>query len=108
MYENENNEKCARTPLFPHYKVSWHIIVIFDKCKICQDIPRTKLVPPEKNQALETIEESSIPEQIEEPELSELEMEIESPRCNEIMELCSSFDKLVYSCESCSFVLKCV
>lgn len=44
---------------------------------------RTKLVPlttePE-NQVLEIIEESSLPEQNEEPVLSELNMEIECPR----------------------------
>lgn len=72
----------------------------------------TKLVPPktepEKNQALETLEESSLLEQKEEPILSELDMEVECPRCNETMELCSSFDKLMYTCESCSFLLKCV
>jgi hypothetical protein len=69
---------------------------------------RTKLVPPKpetKHQAPETLEESNPPEQKEEPELTELDTEIECPRCNDIMELCSSFDKLVYSCESCSFLL---
>ena len=72
---------------------------------------RTKLVPPKtepENQVLETIEESSLAEQKEEPVLPELDMEIECPRCNEIMELCSSFDELMYSCESCSFLLRCV
>ena len=72
---------------------------------------RTKLVPPkteQENQVVEILEESSIPEQKEEPGLSELDMEIQCPKCNETMELCSSFDKLVYSCESCSFLLKCV
>ena len=73
---------------------------------------RTKLVPPktepENIQTLETLEESSTPEQIEKPVLSELDMEIECARCNETMELCSSFDKLVYSCDSCNFVLKCI
>lgn len=72
---------------------------------------RTKLVPPKpepENQALETLEESSLPEQKEEPMLTELDGEIECPRCNDIMELCSSFDKLVYSCDSCSFLLKCI
>ncbi len=47
---------------------------------------RTKLVPPkpgpEKNQALETLEESSVPDQKEEPVLTELDNEIECPRCN--------------------------
>lgn len=70
---------------------------------------RTKLVPlktrPE-NQALETLEESSPSEQKEEPMLSELDMEIECPRCNEAMELHSSFDELAYSCKSCSLLLR--
>ena len=72
---------------------------------------RTRLVPPKTEpakQAPEPIEESSVPEQKEEPMLSELDMEIQCPRCNETMELCSSFDKLMYSCDSCSFLLKCV
>ncbi len=59
---------------------------------------RTKLVPPrpkpEKNQALETIEEANQPAQTQEPALTELDNEIECPRCHEIMELQSSFDKL--------------
>ena len=72
---------------------------------------RTRLVPPKTEpakQALEPIEESSVPGRKEEPVLSELDMEIQCPRCNEIMELCSSFDKLMYSCESCSFLLRCL
>jgi uncharacterized protein (DUF983 family) len=72
---------------------------------------RTKLVPPKtepKNQVLEPIEESSVQDQKEESVIKELDMEMECPRCNEVMELCSSFDKLVYSCENCSFILKCV
>jgi hypothetical protein len=72
---------------------------------------RTKLVPPKtepENQVLEILEEPNPPEQKEEPELTELEREIQCPRCNEIMELHSNFDKLVYSCESCSFLLRCV
>ena len=69
---------------------------------------RTKLVPPEENQALEIIEESGLPEQKEEPGITELDNEIECPLCHEFMELHSSFDKLMYSCDSCSFMLKCV
>jgi hypothetical protein len=53
-------------------------------------------------QSLEVTEESSFPEQ------SELDNEIECPQCNGIMELNSSFDALMYSCENCSFLLKCV
>ena len=70
---------------------------------------RTKLVPPKtepENQAVEILEESVVPEQKEEPMLSELDMEIQCPRCNETMELCSSFDKLVYSCEMLKFLIE--
>jgi hypothetical protein len=72
---------------------------------------RTKLVPPKpepENQALEILEESNLSKQKEELAITELDNEIECPRCNDIMELCSSFDKLVYSCESCNFLLRCV
>jgi hypothetical protein len=72
---------------------------------------RAKLLPPKmepENQALETFEEASLPEQKEQSVLTELDNEIECPRCNETMELCSNFDRLLYSCESCSFLLKCV
>lgn len=71
---------------------------------------RTKLVPPKtkpEHQFLETIEESSLPEQKEEP-VTVLDNEIECPRCNEIMELYSRFYELAYSCDSCSFLLKCI
>jgi late competence protein required for DNA uptake (superfamily II DNA/RNA helicase) len=72
---------------------------------------RTKLVPPKtetKNQALETLEESNPIVQKEEPVITELDNEIECPRCDETMELCSSFDALAYFCQNCSFILKCV
>jgi Zn finger protein HypA/HybF involved in hydrogenase expression len=73
---------------------------------------RTKLVPPktepERNQALQTLEESSVPEQKEEPMIAELDNEIECPRCNDAMELNSSFDTLAYFCENCGFLLKCI
>ena len=59
-----------------------------------------------EEQSLETMGVSQ-PEQSELPKL-EFDVEIECPKCNETMELCSDFDKLVYSCESCSFLLKCV
>jgi hypothetical protein len=70
---------------------------------------RTKLVPLEiksKEQVLETVEQVS-PEQ-EEALKSELDLETVCPRCHELMELHSSFDKLMYSCDSCCFLLKCV
>jgi hypothetical protein len=71
---------------------------------------RAKLVPPKtepNEQALKTLEVSLL-EQEKEPVLTELDNEIECPRCHEFMELQSSFDKLMYSCEYCSFLLKCV
>jgi phage FluMu protein Com len=73
---------------------------------------RTKLVPqsmsPPEKQSLEVIEEYNPPEQKEELVLTELDAEIQCPRCNEIMELNSKFDALMYFCDGCSFVLKCV
>ena len=72
---------------------------------------RTKLVPPKtrlENQTLEVLEGTSLPDQKEDLALSELYTEIECPRCNDIMELNSKFDSLVYFCDSCSFLLKCV
>jgi Zn finger protein HypA/HybF involved in hydrogenase expression len=78
------------------------------------DVPRqsrAKLVLPKtepEKQALETLKEASLSEQKEEPVLTELDNEIECPRCHEFMELQSSFDKLMYTCEYCSFLLKCV
>ena len=47
-------------------------------------------------------------EQEQEPVLYELDNEIECPRCHAIMDLYSKFDELLYSCGSCSFLLKCV
>jgi hypothetical protein len=34
-----------------------------------------------------------------------LQNEIECPRCQDIMVLCSGFDYLYYSCDECGFVL---
>ena len=67
----------------------------------------TRSVIPEKRM-LETKEEPRLEQQEENPMLSELDTEIECPRCNEIMELHSKFDELVYLCDNCSFLLKCV
>jgi hypothetical protein len=70
---------------------------------------RTELVPLEvrhEEQSLETLEVSQ--QDQSELSMSELDIEIECPLCNDIMELCSSFDKLIYSCDACSFLLKCV
>jgi hypothetical protein len=71
---------------------------------------RTELVPLEtrpENQTPEILEDISLRQPKEEP-MTELDIEMECPKCHDIMEVCSSFDKLMYSCESCSFILKCV
>jgi hypothetical protein len=34
-----------------------------------------------------------------------IQNEIECPRCNGIMSLCSDFDSLFYNCEECDFIL---
>jgi|SoiMethySBSTD1v2_1073268.scaffolds.fasta_scaffold465317_3 hypothetical protein len=72
----------------------------------------TKLVVSPKmepeSQVLEVIEESTSQEQKDESVLPDLDMEIECLKCNDVMELNSSFDELMYSCECCSFLLKCV
>jgi uncharacterized protein YbaR (Trm112 family) len=38
--------------------------------------------------------------------ISHLEIEIKCPRCNEIVELYSGFDRLYYYCMSCSLYLR--
>jgi phage FluMu protein Com len=38
--------------------------------------------------------------------ISQLDIEIECPRCNEVLELYSDFDRLYYCCESCSLHLQ--
>jgi hypothetical protein len=70
---------------------------------------RTELVPLEVRHEEQSLETEEVSQQ-DQSELSmyELDIEIECPLCNDIMKLCSSFDKLMYSCESCSFLLKCV
>jgi hypothetical protein len=67
---------------------------------------RAKLVSPNTEPA-EHAPEASLAEQKEEPLLTELDDEIECPRCHEYMELQSNFDRLMYSWEICSFLLKC-
>jgi hypothetical protein len=72
-------------------------------------LTRTEFIPLEvryEEQSLETVEVSQ-PDQSELPK-SELDIEVQCPRCNDIMDLCSSFDKLMYSCESCNFLLRCI
>ena len=68
-------------------------------------LTRTELVPLEvryEEQSQESIE-------VRQPEQSKLELDIETscPRCSETMELRSNFDKFMYYCETCNFLLKC-
>jgi phage FluMu protein Com len=73
---------------------------------------RTKLEPQRtrvEDERLETVGEFGLSHQKEEDSShSELDIEIECPRCHGIMELRSDFDTLAYFCESCSFLLKAV
>lgn len=48
---------------------------------------------------------TSAPDSNQEEAHSPLEQEIECPRCHDSMNLCSEFDSLYYSCESCDFCL---
>ena len=59
----------------------------------------TKLQSPEVEIELD----SQVSE--EEQTTKEIEQEIECPRCHDIMALSSEFDKLLYSCQECSFSL---
>jgi hypothetical protein len=73
---------------------------------------QTRLVPQgteSENQILELDQKlkQTKPEH-KEPILEELDKELACPRCAEVMELNSSFDTLVYFCDDCSFILKCV
>ena len=72
---------------------------------------RTKLVPLKPDlgdQALYIFEEPNPVEQNEEPIVTELDLETECPRCHDPMELQSDFDKLMYCCDNCNFILKCI
>jgi hypothetical protein len=61
-----------------------------------------------KNQELEPVNEFGLQGQQDESAPTELVSEIECPRCNDIMELNSKFDALVYFCDGCTFELICV
>lgn len=52
----------------------------------------------------QTLETESSP--IEQKAITKvIENEIECPRCNDTMTLCSDFDSLYYVCDSCDFYL---
>ena len=52
-------------------------------------------------EAAEFVDQQPNPETL----ISQLDIEIECPRCNEVLELYSDFDRLYYCCESCSLHL---
>jgi hypothetical protein len=56
-------------------------------------------------QMLQTKEKSELAPREELSLDYQLDTEIECPRCKEIMELFSSFDRLSYLCESCNLEL---
>jgi predicted RNA-binding Zn-ribbon protein involved in translation (DUF1610 family) len=57
----------------------------------------------EKNSTyMETSGEGQLQEQ---EKYTDIEHEIECPRCYDIMVLLSDFDSLYYSCEECGFIL---
>jgi rubredoxin len=70
------------------------------------DMADTKLrtsVDIEKNSTcMETAGEAQLQEQ---EKYTDIEHEIECPRCYDIMVLLSDFDSLYYSCEECGFIL---
>jgi Zn finger protein HypA/HybF involved in hydrogenase expression len=70
------------------------------------DMADTKLrtsVDIEKNSTcMETAGEGQLQEQ---EKYTDIEHEIECPRCYDIMVLLSDFDSLYYSCEECGFIL---
>ncbi|MEM2141377.1 MAG: hypothetical protein QXJ74_07970 [Nitrososphaera sp.] len=50
------------------------------------------------------VESQEIQEE-EKEQIVSIENEIECPRCHDSMTLCSDFDRLFYSCDSCDFCL---
>lgn len=82
-----------------------HTIIILVNIEHDKIYPRAELIPLEvrqEEQSLETVEISLL----EQPKLGP-DIEIECSRCNDIMELNSKFDSLVYFCDTCSFGLVC-
>jgi hypothetical protein len=57
-----------------------------------------ELLLQQRNQVnpLQTEKELTIPD---------IEQEIECPRCNDVMALCSDFDRLCYLCQECNLSL---
>jgi hypothetical protein len=70
--------------------------------------PRTSLVPQRtrtENQRLGTREEFRLSHQEEDTLANQLDIEIECPRCRDVMELFSKFDYLSYFCGNCRLEL---
>jgi uncharacterized protein (DUF983 family) len=57
------------------------------------------------NQVLGTETPDREPEEEEDVSVEQLNFEIECPRCNDVMELFSEFDRLSYYCRSCGLEL---
>lgn len=68
---------------------------------------RIDILSNELNPLQGMVEEAEFVDQQPNPEtlISQLDIEIECPRCNEVLELYSDFDRLYYCCESCSLHL---
>ena len=63
---------------------------------------RTRFDPEKSSTYVETGAERQLHEQ---EKYTDIEHEIECPRCYDIMVLLSDFDSLYYSCEECGFIL---
>ena len=63
---------------------------------------RTRFDTEKSSTYVETAGEVQVHEQ---EKYTDIEHEIECPRCYDIMVLLSDFDSLYYSCEQCGFIL---
>ena len=63
---------------------------------------RTRVDIEKDSTHVETPGEGQLQEQ---EKYTDIEHEIECPRCYDIMHLLSDFDSLYYSCEECGFIL---
>ena len=70
------------------------------------DVADTRLRTSVDIQKNSTYVETALERQLQEQEkYTDIEHEIECPRCYDIMVLLSDFDSLYYSCEECGFIL---
>jgi len=65
-----------------------------------------RLLTPITSKSLQVYQQQDDPKESHKNDIkTELQFEIECPRCYDIMELYSSFDSLYYFCELCDFYL---